>query len=103
MRFPSGFCVAVEWEKLPTEEDFGSFRFHVFRGGAAPQDPGAISVILWMPGMGHGSSPVSVEQLGPGEYRARDVFFTMRGEWEIRFQRREGQDERDQAVLPYRF
>jgi hypothetical protein len=92
-RFASGECVAIEWETLPTEEDFGSFRFRVFPEISVP-----VKVVLWMPSMGHGSSPVTVEKNEDGTYRASKVFFIMRGNWEIRFQ-----EEGDEAILPFAF
>jgi len=103
--FQAGQCVSVSWEKAPTEEDFGSFRFQIFRAGDSdiPEDLPNVSVLLWMPSMGHGSSPVTVTRLGAGSYRASEVFFTMGGDWEIRFQLREGRHVQDEASLPYRF
>ena len=104
-RFQGGQCVSISWEKKPTDEEFGSFLFKVFRQGATPilEDPPNVSVILWMPGMGHGSSPVTVARLDVGTYRASEVFFTMGGDWEIRFHVKEGQNVQDQASVPFRF
>ena len=104
-RFRAGPCVSIAWEKLPTEEEFGSFVFTVFREGAtpAPEDLPNVSVVLWMPSMGHGSSPVTVTRLDTGTYRASSVFFTMGGDWEIRFQVKAGSNVQDQANLPLRF
>lgn len=104
-KFQAGQCVHIAWEKMPTEEDFGSFLFTVYRPGPtpAPEDVANVTVVLWMPSMGHGSSPVSVTRLETGRYRAGDVFFTMGGDWEIRFQVKEGQNVQDQASVPIRF
>ena len=60
----------------------------------------SVEVALWMPSMGHGSSPVTVERLDTGTYRASEVFFTMKGDWEIRIQLKEGDEVRDQAIVP---
>lgn len=103
-KFRNGDCAALSWEKFPTEENFGSFVFKVYRvnpGDGSPKFedlPGAF-VVLWMPAMGHGSSPVSVEKIDTGTYRASNVFFSMHGEWEIRLQAKEGNSVLDQAVL----
>jgi hypothetical protein len=58
----------------------------------APTEPGAFSAQLWMPSMGHGSSPVTIqrvtnEQGQPevGAFRISRIFFVMEGDWEIRF------------------
>lgn len=103
--FQSGHCVSLTWHTKPTEQDFGSFRFKIFR----PESPGTledlpnVSVVLWMPSMGHGSSPVSVTRQSVGAYLASEVFFSMGGEWEIRFQVKAGQNVQDQASVPFSF
>jgi hypothetical protein len=99
----------LDWEKIPTTEDFGSFLLKFGRENAADKSPvvrdveGQIAVVIWMPSMGHGSSPVTVEKLDTGTYRASKVFFTMPGEWEIRIQRVVNGNVIEQAVIPYRF
>lgn len=108
-RFTSGYCVSLAWEKLPTEQDFGAFVFKVFRPNRADGSPvledltNTPSVLLWMPDMGHGSSPVSAERLDIGTYRVAKVFFTMHGDWQIRLQVKEGGKVKDEAVLPFTF
>lgn len=49
-----------------------------------------VDVSLWMPDMGHGSSPTTVEkaldekgETIPGVYIVREVYFTMGGQWEV--------------------
>ena len=101
----SRFCFSHAWEKMPTEKDFGSFTFKISRDNAFDQtmvmhdfsDP--VTVILWMPSMGHGSSPVTLERIDTGTYRASRVFFSMPGEWELRVQVKNGTDVKDQAVI----
>lgn len=51
--------------------------------------PGDIQVTdftlkLWMPDMGHGSSPVTLNQLGLNKYQVSQAFFIMTGAWEVR-------------------
>jgi hypothetical protein len=64
---------------------------------------GEVAVVLWMPSMGHGSSPVSVAKIDVGTYRASQVFFTMPGDWEIRIQRLVNGAVVEQAVIALRF
>lgn len=81
-------CIKVTWESLPTETQFGSFVFtlsDLATDRLDLTDHNQISVVLWMPSMGHGSSPVNVEKIAPGIYRAEKVFFNMKGDWEIQF------------------
>ena len=104
-KFNAGQCVSLAWKQLPTEEDFGSFELSVFLPGEPAElvDLADLRVVLWMPSMGHGSSPVELTRKSSGLYLASNVFFSMRGDWEIRVQKREGQNVQDQAILPYRF
>jgi hypothetical protein len=104
-KFTSGHCLSLAWEKMPTEDDVGSFLFKTFRPNKADGSmvvetlPGVVAVVLLMPSMGHGSSPVFVDQLDTGTYRARRVFFNMKGEWEIRVQINNG-GLINEAILP---
>lgn len=103
----SGKRVSYSWEAKPTDSDFGSFYFRTYsedsRDGFPVLEDVPVSVVLWMPSMGHGSSPVTVERLGVGTYRASKVFFTMRGDWQIRFQLKDGATVNDEAILPFSF
>jgi hypothetical protein len=105
--FASGLCVSYAWEQMPTGSSFGSFVFKTFRADAksstvtAENIPLTAAVVLWMPDMPNmGSSPVSVQQIDTGVYRASNVFFSMRGKWEIKFQSKDGDEVRDQAAIP---
>jgi len=104
-KFASGHCVTYQWELLPTEEDFGSFVFKIYRanladGSPVPEDLAGMAVMLWMPSMGHGSSPVTVDRLDVGTYRASQVFFSMKGNWDIHIQSKDGNAVKDEALLP---
>lgn len=107
--FSAGLCISMKWERVPTESEFGAFLFQTYRlnpqdNSVSLEDPqDAPAVVLWMPSMGHGSSPVTVERVAAGTYRASQVFFTMRGDWEIRFQLKDKNGVRDQAVIPLIF
>ena len=88
----SGYCVDWYWEVKPTAKTQGSLIFKTFRLNVFDQSAVAIDtitvpeLILWMPGMGHGSTPTRVERLDVGTYRASQVFFVMPGQWELQFQ-----------------
>ncbi len=38
---------------------------------------------IWMPTMGHGSSPVKIQKLSQGIYKIIDIYFIMPGYWEL--------------------
>ncbi|MBL7542438.1 MAG: hypothetical protein JNL11_01410 [Bdellovibrionaceae bacterium] len=88
----SQLCMRWSWEVQPTSKQVGSFVFKVYRLNqwdqtAVEVDLSAMpEVVLWMPSMGHGSTPTKIERLDVGTYRVGNVFFIMPGAWEIRFQ-----------------
>lgn len=101
----SGLCVELQWEVLPTEQDTGSF-FLKFYHENAPDVAvvpavGTVAVQLWMPSMGHGSSPTKIEKLPTDIYRVYDVFFVMPGEWDIRIQLKDGKNVLDQVIQKF--
>lgn len=84
--------VSFKWIEMPTDEAEGSALIRIWRanladGSPVPVDPlGLPSAVLWMPSMNHGSSPVSVERLDIGTFKLNKIYFTMRGDWEVRVQ-----------------
>lgn len=105
----SGYCLLWQWEKMPTSSQVGSVIFKVVRANALDDSPLPVNLdsipnlVLWMPSMGHGSSPTVVEQVDTGSYRAKNVFFIMPGEWELKFQVKEGSTVQDEAVVTLTF
>lgn len=105
----SKICVTWNWEKKPTSSEFGSLIFKTFRLNAF--DFTAIETnfsslpqfVLWMPSMGHGSTPTETTQLDIGTYRVENVYFSMPGEWEMKFQIKDGDTVNDEAVAPITF
>jgi hypothetical protein len=107
--YRSGNCVDITWETHPTESAVGSFLYKVSRENIADRSPvvvdtqGTPIVVLWMPSMGHGSSPVTVARVDTGTYRASEVFFIMPGKWQIKFQMTNGNEILDEAILDLTF
>lgn len=87
----SNQCASIEWVQGPRSSSESEFVVKFWNKGLATmQGPYAdpvqsLSIVLWMPSMGHGSSPVKIEKLQEGVFRVRKVFFIMPGDWEIRF------------------
>jgi hypothetical protein len=54
--------------------------------GEAVDPGGDFRVVLFMPDMGHGSSPTKIAKLPdtPGLFRVTKMYFTMPGVWEVR-------------------
>lgn len=94
-------CIEMDWESFPTESEFGSFllRFTDVNDRDLLISPDhELGIILWMPSMGHGSSPVTLREIEEGIYRASDVFFIMSGAWDIRFQLKDGERIVEEAI-----
>lgn len=83
---PLSIYGTISWVNLPQGNQFGEFLLKFWNGGepvAPGSDQAEVSVKLWMPSMGHGSSPVKVERVALGSYRATRVYFIMPGEWQL--------------------
>lgn len=80
-------CVRLIMEDRLIEKKFSSFRFYFTdsEGFVLLSTIPNIQIELWMPSMGHGSVPTKVQYLDGGIYLASNVYFIMKGEWEMRF------------------
>lgn len=99
-------CVDLIWDKRPTKDTKGTFFLEVFHPDNRAQfiDLQAdVEVVLWMPSMGHGSSPVTVAKTAPGQYSVSEVFFIMPGDWEIQIRLKDGNTVLEQTALPYHY
>jgi len=45
-----------------------------------------LKVTLWMPDMGHGSSPVVIKDIGNNHYLVTDAWFVMVGKWLVKLE-----------------
>ncbi len=102
-----GLCGTLSWG-AGTAEGSQPFELKLRARGAAggsvgqPIDPRAeLSVLLWMPEHGHGSSPVQIRRLDLGVYSISEVYFIMPGHWIVRviLKDPDGGDERGE--VPY--
>jgi hypothetical protein len=101
--------------ELPTEKDAAEFVLTFKKGTSASVTPistplaESVYVKLFMPSMGHGSHPtqvVPVQEKGkvvPGQYRVKNVLFSMPGDWLIQVQLKKGDQVVDQADLPFNY
>lgn len=93
LAFTNGAILAdASWVRGPHSPAESELRVD-WKDGAtlAPAEPGRFRVWLWMPDMGHGSSPTKLQPLlddqgqpVPGAFRVTHVYFTMGGRWEVR-------------------
>ena len=97
----SGICVDLVWETMQTETENGSFFLKFYAKNDTTQfiaPANAPYAQLFMPSMGHGSSPVHVEKMTEGIFKITNVYFSMPGEWDIRIQLKDGTKVVDQIV-----
>jgi hypothetical protein len=101
----SHLCASAQWTVGPQSPAESEFILKFWDKASASEsgpyiDPvNTLSVVLWMPSMGHGSSPVTIEKIETGVYRVRRVFFIMPGDWEIRVFLKNGTTTVDQATV----
>jgi hypothetical protein len=98
-------CANYVWVAKPTEDAVGSFNLSFWkRADSSAADPAlALKVLLWMPEMGHGSSPVKLTKQAIGQYLVDGVFFSMRGDWQIRFQLKNAQAVIEEQIATVSF
>ena len=111
-------CASLEWTKAFSEDEKGEFIVQFWKqdkpdnnenGKHDLVDPGhTVFVKLWMPSMGHGSSPVRVssskdeqENVIVGSFIASEVHFVMGGAWEIWVQLKDKKKVLDQAKVDF--
>jgi len=85
-------CMNTNWITLPSESVYGTMEVTFSAVNDPRQEISPIhelSVFLWMPSMGHGSSPVNIEEIRPGKFKVSQIYFIMPGSWEIKFQLKE--------------
>lgn len=101
----SGLCLSYVWESQPNTSEYSQLVFKIYRLSNFDATPIEIDpanlpkVVLWMPSMGHGSTPTEVERLDVGAYRAKNVFFIMPGEWDIHFRFTNDVGTQDEATI----
>ena len=109
-------CASITWTTQPSDDDFSAFTLRFWNpaqgtsAGPYLSPAEELHVNLFMPSMGHGSSPVKIApakdlhgQVIPGTYQVSEVYFTMHGEWEIQLELRKDGKPVDRAKLGYKF
>ena len=101
----TGHQFSLNWKKGP---GLGESKFILrtwnkdigTQAGPYENFPSELNLYLWMPDMGHGSADVKINQLAPGEYEITNVFFVMKGAWEIHVEMVNGQEVLDEVIIP---
>ncbi len=69
------------------------------KNGSASDLPEQIKIFLWMPTMGHGSSPITVKKIGTGLYDLSQIYFIMDGFWQLRIQLKNNNETLDEEIF----
>lgn len=113
LSFPKAkLCASLEWLSPPSldEEKPGRLRLRFWNSETGTASgpyvnpdsvlSGAkVAVKLWMPDMGHGSSPVKVGSSDTGIFDTQDVYFSMGGHWEVFIQLKQGPTVAEQTKV----
>ncbi len=113
LAFPKqNLCASLTWEKMPTDDETGTFTLRFWDpsvgtvNGPYVSPAQSVSAMLWMPSMGHGSSPIHVspelDASGaaiPGIFNATGAYFSMPGHWQMRVQLKQDRQVVEEAKL----
>ncbi len=97
----SSLCLHLGFEALPQEGVESGFMTHFMLKDADPTLLSDVVIDLWMDmgnGHGHGSAPVTVEQLDAVHFRVTRAYFVMSGEWLVRVKFKYDRVEHEIAV-----
>lgn len=88
-------CAELSWKVGPSTkvENKALLLFKNIRTKEIVSVTSGLQAYLWMPGMGHGSSPIRIDYLDEGVVMLSTIHFIMPGEWELRLQL-QGSDEK---------
>lgn len=71
----------ISWKVGPQVESESSMVVEFKTNEVNPTD---LKVVLFMPDMGHGSSPTKVEKISDSSFKVSKIYFSMPGLWEVR-------------------
>lgn len=91
--------LSLNWLSPINSSDEAHALLIVKKNGAAADLPESFRIFLWMPTMGHGSSPVTIKKLGTGLYDLSQIYFIMDGFWQLRIQLKNGNDVLEEQIF----
>ena len=96
--FPSekiGF--KIEWTVVPSLDELSSFNLILEKDLKSGQ---SITAYIWMPEMGHGSSPIEIKMISSTEIQFTELAFIMPGLWVLHLEINENNKVIDQWQSP---
>ena len=102
-----GQCASIEWRVAPKIDAYAeaTLKFWSKKNGSPTgpfenPDCKQLAVSLWMPSMGHGSSPIHLTIRETGIIDATKIYFSMAGHWDLKILLKNGNQVIDQAAVP---
>lgn len=96
-----GLALSVQWLSPLSSEQEAHALVIVKKADVVADLPENFSIFLWMPSMGHGSSPITVKKLATGLYELTNVYFIMDGAWELKVQIKNADTISDETTFEY--
>jgi len=93
--------IELFWLRPRNTLEAGRFLLISKKNKVAYDLPENFKIILWMPSMGHGSSPVLINKIGTGVYDVSEVYFIMDKDWQIKVQLIEGANILEEVNFDY--
>jgi hypothetical protein len=101
-------CASISWPRIPIAYQYERFHLHLSSSSMSSESMSSeavnkdvqLHIFLWMPSMGHGSSPVNIVSEHDGSYWIEEIFFNMPGAWDIHIQLKNQHDVIDEIILP---
>ena len=96
-----GLTLNVQWLSPISSEQEAHALLIVKKGDVVADLPENFSIFLWMPSMGHGSSPITIKKISTGLYELTSIYFIMDGAWELKVQIKNGNAINDETTFEY--
>ncbi len=93
--------LSINWLSPINSIDEGRALLIVKQNEMAVDLTNQFSVFLWMPTMGHGSSPIKIKKLATGIYQLSEIYFIMDGFWQLKVQLKNGASLLDEVNFEY--
>ena len=86
----------VDWIHAPVVNENSAFELQL-NEELLPNE--ILEIELFMPSMGHGSSPVVIEKVNALNYFVDEVYFIMPGDWEVRIYKKLNGKVKDDFII----
>ncbi|MFP5520208.1 MAG: hypothetical protein ACLGGX_09910 [Bdellovibrionia bacterium] len=86
-------CLYLFWQQTPEALKLLSAQVVIVNKNLSLTTESIESIYLWMPSMGHGSSPIKIKSIDPSNLKLDEIYFLMAGDWELRIKLKDINEE----------